>query len=359
MPGPIALLSLADAMTIVEPPVKCETPTSGPDVINLYLTVDPAGPISLVGQNASGGLRETSVLDISQNLQNHGWFHPKLTPKSLAKPLPFMDTPASVRCTDNSVSLRVVFGPGQELSAGWVFKGDRYVGKPFTSLVRQAGWARCEDFNIPAYAFSPCCPSSPSQPCPPSRPISPPSLTIKDPPNMQVTYQGTPGLLQASVTAIEWKAHEPTRWSIAVDFIPSGSVTKPVSLAETEGGASPTSILSTKDPENPKVMHGSFPLTYYASWNGADSFILAHRWSSNQTSATSANPSTIKALLDNVEEARAIPAHYVTTSSSNTNKSKSSWSDPKLIGFMVTAGVLLMLSILLVVLLVKAKEKTQ
>jgi len=355
----INLLSLADAMTVVEPPVKCETNTSGPDMINLYLTVDPAGPVSLVGQNASGGLRVTNVLDISQNLQNHGWFHPKLTPKSLAKPLPFMDTPASVICTGSSVSLRTVFGPGQELSAGWVFKDDHYVGKPFTSLVRQAGWARCEDFNIPAYALASCCKSSPPQPCLPCPlPTSLPSLTIKDPSNMQVTYQGAPGLLQASVTAIEWKAHEPTRWSVTVDFIPSGSSAKSASLAVSEGDASPTSSLSTKDSGNPKVMYGSFPLTYYAIWNGVDSFILAHSWSSKQTFATSASPSKIKALLDKVAEARALPAHYVPSSSSPGSNTKCSWSDPKLVGFMVAAGVLLLLIIVLIILLVKAKAKT-
>jgi hypothetical protein len=338
------LISIPQAMTHVNPTVKCYTRPEGQNPVYAILTVNADGTVYVVGQDKSGGLKVTDTKDITSHLQNHGWFHPKLTPQALDKPVPYIDLPASVLCTNATLSLRVVLGTS-DLSGGWCFNGSNYVGEPFDSFLKQHGWATCQDFNIPYYALGPCCKGRP--------PVNPPSLPSLTLPGLDITltYQGTPGRLQTTLVP-QILSPKPVVWGLTVEFIPDSG--KPAVLASTVGPATEDKFLSTRDPENPEVTNGGLPVTYYAAWNGVDTFILAYVFPGNQTKTSSESGEKIKKFLDQVAAAEAIPTHFVPPP---PKQPSCSLSKKGVIGLAVAAGILLVLVIVLIVLLGKSKRQ--
>ena len=344
MAATLSLISLHEAASMTSPPTNCQANPNS--TVYAWVRVGSDGSVSVVGQDTSGGLRVTAVEDITGQLQSHGWFHPSLTPTSLAPPVPSVKFAASVACTNTAPYLQVVFGQGMELTGGWAF-GDKYVGKPFDAFLKQHGWATCQDLNIPEYAVQACCGAHPSaNPALPSLSLSAQSLVT-------VSYEDTPGYLEAILTPVVSPLKAVT-WKVDLVFVPQGLPdTQGVVLSTAQGPASTTKVLSTASPTDPKVMNGAFPLTYYATWNGVDAFILVAEWKPvatdpPQTRAASEDPAKIQAFLKQLE-----PHLQPSPPPSPPSKacSQCPWTDWKIIALGSAAAAFLIVAIVLAVVL--------
>lgn len=355
MAATLALVSLHEAARNTIPPTKCQAidPNS---TVYAWVSVGSDGRVSVFGQDKSGGLRVTSVEDITSHLQSHGWFHPSLVPTSLEPPVPSVKFSASISCTNTQPYLQVVFGQGMQLTGGWAF-GDKYVSEPFDSFLKEHGWSTCQDLQIPEYAIQACCSTRPS--------ISSalPSLTLSGQDLIAVNYKDTPGYLEAILTPVIAPS-KTMAWKMDMVFIPQGmSEADGVILSTAKGPASKTAVLSTPSHNIPKVMYGAFPLTYYATWNATDAFILIAEWvpvytDLPQTRAASEDPVKIQAFLKKLEPHIQPPPPP--PSSTNQPSRKCSWTNWKIIALGSVAFAFLIVSIVLTIVLAsKTKSKKQ
>lgn len=150
------------------PPGSSCYPIDPNDPLYYILTVASDGTVTVQTKSKTGSLAQSTSVDITSNLQNHGWYHAKLKPPSKPKqPKSRIDIDMSIVCKDGSgnpitVKMIVLFQEGGKVFGGWSVN-DKLIMNPFNGFLKEVGWSTCEDQNIPEYAIKPCCPTCPSR----------------------------------------------------------------------------------------------------------------------------------------------------------------------------------------------------